>query len=140
MIEFEVIKSPDQNSIGKHAYYFNQVCINNKKDSHLIIDDLSMDKNSLFLKIKSNTLNIYTNNNFYFLSNNKKFSGTKVYKKDDVITFGSTNIKILKFSEEPEPKSIKEQTSSQIKKHSFLVPIFKAIQSELKKIISDNKQ
>ena len=102
MIHIEVLDTPDPIALGLYKFEFNYVYIGRSKKNDLIIVDKDIPAYFLKLSIYSDGIkeNLIVKNNLhdpFFHVNGKKISGSLKVKIDDVLSFGSTKIKISQF-------------------------------------------
>lgn len=82
MIAINIIKSPRVDEVGKVQVEY---------------DLLKIGKN-LILEVIEDQLIVSTgSSDLYYLSNNKKYSGKRYHRKDDLILFEKMHIKIINF-------------------------------------------
>jgi hypothetical protein len=97
MIEFEIIKSPDEDIIEKFKFYKNEIILG-KKSRDLSIDDKSLRNHHLHLYVQKNDLYVLALEGVdFFLVNGKRSTGTKKIKINDQIHFGETTLSVLNF-------------------------------------------
>ncbi|MBP9680441.1 MAG: FHA domain-containing protein [Bacteriovorax sp.] len=97
MIYLEIIKSSDPESIGLYEFEFDQVSIGRSKKNDLIFNEKEVPLRYIVIKIIQNQLIVQGQSTEpYFFINGKKISGTLKLKPNDIVAFGSNQIKIIK--------------------------------------------
>ncbi len=102
MIILEVIESPDIDCLGKWDFQKNRITVGNgeSKLSHLKILDPYLKVNHFDLHAKKNFLYLHNNyhqDELYIYINGKKTLQGEVLFPGDIISFGGTRIKVIKF-------------------------------------------
>lgn len=99
MINLEIVKSPDQNTIAAFKYFQNQVYLG-RSSGDLWINDANLSASHLMLEVIGHDLIIHAQKGVeFFLINGKRASSVKKIKINDEITIGQTVLKVLEFSE-----------------------------------------
>lgn len=116
MIQFEIIKSPDQNVLHQYQYFQNQLYLG-RISGNVRIEDPELLKSHVMIEVVESNLIIHPQPevNFYLL-NGKRATTVRKLSVGDEITLGATVLKILKFSETPTPskKAILNQKLSEL--------------------------
>ena len=98
MIKIKIISSTDRGSIGVFSFPIHYLEIGPKVSHTLRILDGSI-KDTLCIKVieKNKALLLISNSNYY-LSNGKKFTGSKTLSEGDNIQIGTLNFEVLEIS------------------------------------------
>jgi uncharacterized protein YlzI (FlbEa/FlbD family) len=111
MIELEILKSSDEEILGKYVTFKNDLIIGKSLDADLPISDPGLDQIHAIIRLNNKSLMIKTlpKQSFYLL-NGKKFSGEKILKHNDKIIVGETELSIKNFLYDPKssPGDFKE--------------------------------
>lgn len=104
MIHIEVINSNDPLAVGVYDFEFNQITVGRSRKCDLIFNDSKLPLQYLAIKTLQGQLvaQSKTREPFFFI-NGKKVSGTLKLKINDVIAFGSNEIRILDCRDSQEP-------------------------------------
>ena len=98
MIRFEIIKSPDPFVLGSQTYYRNYLSVG-KGLSDINIFDEKINSPHIVFEISSSFLFIHLASSVdAILINKKRVTKTKKISKDEIISIGESEIKILDFS------------------------------------------
>lgn len=134
MINFEILNSSDTEFNGTYLNHFDSFLVGSSHRADIVIEDPSINPLHLSLEVKEETIICRSyEKEFSFLVNNKKYSGTKVLKCQDVLSIGETSIRILNFalSENTEDLSIEEHYASSIEKVPQLEQIILQLEKEI---------
>ena len=103
MIDLEIIKSPDLDSIGRYKFETNQISIGQHRSNNIPVYDQMIGQKIIKILIKENKLFIYSQSKFVPIIVNKiKFQGSKNLNKNSIVSFGNTTIKINDFIHDPD--------------------------------------
>ena len=99
MIYLEVTKCSDPLALGIYEYEFDKISIGRSKKNDLIFLDSELPLHYLDIKIVQGQLVVQSlvRSPFFFV-NGKKISGTLKLKPNDLIAFGSNQIRIINSS------------------------------------------
>ncbi|MDO9183269.1 MAG: FHA domain-containing protein [Bacteriovorax sp.] len=100
MIYIEVVKHSDPEALGLYEFEFDQITIGRSKKNDLIF--LTKEIPLFFLSIKFIHHQLVAqsfNRTSFFYVNSKKISGTLKINLNDIISFGSTQLKIIRFKQ-----------------------------------------
>jgi len=132
MISIEITNSPDKDMNGIHSFYFDEIVIGSKLSCSLVINDNSLEKKHITLKVnESQVFCAPISKSTYYLSNGKKISGRKLHKAGDIITIGSTDIKIISFEDSTkESSSLNENYNNAISSFPSSEKLFDELEKE----------
>ena len=145
MINLEITKSTDQNSIGPYKFNRNTIRIGSK-NGDIIICEKSI--NPLHLILSVHEQNLYCSHDSstdHFHLNNIRIEGSILVKIGDEIKIGQTIFKVLEFVETPIPnfkKIMQNNINDVINKDKKKVDLFhqlEEIKKNIKQKINDTK-
>ena len=126
MIEIAITSSPDEEVIGTHRYFFENIYLGPYPSCHLVIGDPHLEGLILIFENTEKGVAVSERGGNFYLSNGKKISGKRIHKKGDVITLGHTVFKIMEYS------SLSKKRTSPLKDNGE--KILKAVDSEISSI------
>ncbi len=94
MIEISITSSPDEEVIGTHRYFFENIFLGPYPSCHLVIGDPHLEGLTLVFENTEKGVAVSEKGGNFYLSNGKKISGKRIHKKNDVIILGHTVFKI----------------------------------------------
>ena len=96
MIEIEIVNSPDTEILGKLFFNFPKVEMGQTPPFHLKINDPHLEMQKIILESSPKGVGVFEKNEGPYLSNGKKIRGKKIHAPGDIVTFGKTQLKILR--------------------------------------------
>lgn len=103
MIQFEILKGPDDNVVSPFKFFQNQVYIG-KSDGDLWIQDPELKSLHVMLEVVEKDLIIHPQKEVeFYLINGKRASTVRKLKVNDELTLGKTVFKIQAFEETSKP-------------------------------------
>jgi hypothetical protein len=141
MIKIEFLNSPDESVIGEYLTFKDRLLIGTSKYNDIVIDDSNLNAVHFFVKLNRTALLCGNNQSIdHYHSNGKKISGKKSHKKNDVISIGKTEFKILDFEFEVQHEykdQLKENYTLAIQENPEYKHLLTNIQNELVKLESN---
>ena len=97
MIQIECLNSPDINALGIYEYQQNMIYVG-RKNTDLLLQDLSWPADAMMFEVVEDQFYIHPQKDLsFFLVNGKRSTGVKKIKRQDIITIGETQIKLIDF-------------------------------------------
>ena len=100
MIEFEILKTPDSQRIGKYKFFENTIIIGSSPLCQVFIPNDDLMQEHITIKIDGVKLYLYQKDDHYCHVNNMRTTGRKTLKLTDIIKINNTELKLLNFLEE----------------------------------------
>ncbi|GEM_PF-1233013 len=98
MIKIECLKTPDTNALGLFEYGQNMIYLG-RKETDFMLQDLSWPQNAMFFEVVEDKFYIHPQKSLdFFLINGKRCTGVKKIKRNEIITIGETEIKLIDYS------------------------------------------
>ncbi len=130
MIKFEIIESPDLEVLSTFEYFHNLIYIG-RTSGNLTIQDPGLLKSHLMLEVVDQEMIVHPQKEVeYYLINGKRATTPRRVKPGEVVSIGSTKIKLISFDETPafSKKNILNQKLNElIENGSQKLPVVEAL-------------
>ncbi len=130
MIKFEIIESPDLEVLSTFEYFHNLIYIG-RTTGNLTIQDPALLKSHLMIEVVDQDVIVHPQKEVeFYLINGKRSTTPRKLRAGEIVTIGSTKMKLISFEETPafSKKNILNQKLNElIESGSQKLPVIEAL-------------